>query len=369
MAKKLSKTKVKEQRIASVLSKYATPFEIEDAAIDLRTMSENFADGIIPNDAIAECIDAVLGSPITSTGVLPKTVDPRTLGVPLFAWVPMEDIGIDPRFQRDVAPNHVLKIETDFQSDMIIVPCAVKDPTTGTYLLWDGHHTTRVCYRQGWTHIPVWYTEADISDPADRERAVKELVLKAGQSFLNINKKNKRPVSRYDEHMIRVECGEAIATQINGILDASNAFVKRASEEPGAITHIEHLYGAYELTQATTGIKGIYLARALRFHMNVWPKEKVHGIMLLSLARLFQQTELATGSLLPPDFDTEFGNILRGIYGPSAIVHEELKEQYVNHFGSMAGHPEVVTAGLILSYMTNGKTFKLAQPEATFPVK
>lgn len=362
---KVSKTKQKEQRINAVLSKYNVPFEVEDAAIDLRTMAENYTDGIIPNEDIAELIDAVLGTSV----IAPKSVDPRNIGVPQFAWVPMEDAGIDPRFQRDVAPNHVAKIEADFQNDMIIVPCAVKDPSTGKFLLWDGHHTTRVCYRQGWTHIPVWYTEANVADPADRERAIKELVLKAGRSFLAINKKNKRPVSRYDEHMIRVECGEPIAVQIKNIISTNDSFVKRASDEPGAITHIEHLYGSYELTQATTGIKGIYLARALRFHRAVWPKEKVHGIMLIALARLFQQTELSTGVLLPQDFDTEFGDILRNEYGPSDAVHEELKEQYINHFGSLAGHPEVVTAGLVLTYMKHGKEFKLAQPESTYPVK
>ena len=362
---KISKTKLKEQRINSVLSKYKIPFEIEDAAIDLRTMSENYENGIIPNNDIAEVVDAVLGA----SPVAPKSVNPQNLNVPKFTWVSMDEVGIKPSFQRDVAPNHIDKIEKDFQNDMIIVPCAVKDSVTGMFLLLDGHHTTRVCYRQGWSHIPVWYTEANTSDSTDLERATKELILKAGRSFLSINKKNKRPVSRYDEHMISVECGEPIAVQIKSIMEANGAYVKRASDDPGAVTHIEHLYGSYELTQATTGVKGMYLARALRFHRTVWPQEKVHGIMLIALARMFHQTDLNTNVLLPTEFDTEFGNILRQAYGPSEAVHEELKQQYINHFGSLAGHPEVVTAGLVLTYMNHGTTYKLAQPESTYPVK
>lgn len=367
MLKKVSRTKQKEQRINLLLSNYSAPFQVEDAAIDLRAMSENYENGIIPSESISAAVNAVLGEPLVPA----RSVDPReTITVPQFAWVDLEDVAIDPRFQRDISPNHVSKIEADFQSDMIIVPCAVRDPKTGKYLLWDGNHTREVCARQGWTHIPVWFTEIDIDKLTNEELAVKELILKAGRSFLAINKKNKRPVHRYDEHMIRVECFEPIAVNIQNIIDAAGCFVKRTSDEPGAITHIEHLYGSYELTQASTGIKGMYLARALRFHTATWPKEKVHGIMLIALARMFQQTELATGVLLPQDFDTEFGNILRGTYGPSAAVHEELKEQYINHFGSLAGHPEVVTAGLILTYMKSGSgEFKVAQPEATYPVK
>ena len=362
---KLSKTKQKEQRIKSFLSNYSIPFDMEDAAIDLRTMARNYNNGIIPNKDIGDAINAVLGP-----SAIPRcSIDPRNLGVPQFAWAPMDDVGIDPRFQRDVAPNHVEKIEVDFQPDMIIVPCAIKDPKTGKYLLWDGHHTTRVCERMGWTHIPVWYTEADIDDEHSLEEAEKILILKAGRSFLTINKKNKRPVSNYDAHMISVECGEAEAVTVQRIVDANNCQVKRASTKAGDISHIEHLYGSYDLVQASSGIKGIYLARSLKFHRDTWPKEEVRGIMMLAMARLFQQTELQTGKLLPPTFDTEFGAILKKVYGQSEKVHTRLKEQFENHFGSLGAHPVVVTSGLVLTYLKHGSKFKLSQPEATYPVK
>ena len=362
---KLSKTKQKEQRIRTFLSSFNIPFEMEDAAIDLRTMAQNYSNGIIPNKDIGEAINAVLGP-----SAIPRcSVDPRQLGVPQFAWAPMDDVGIDPRFQRDVAPNHVEKIETDFQPDMIIVPCAIKDPKTGKYLLWDGHHTTRVCERMGWTHIPVWYTEAEIDDAHSLADAEKILILKAGRSFLTINKKNKRPVSNYDAHMISVECGEPEAVTVQRIVDANNCQVKRASTKAGDISHIEHLYGSYDLVQASSGIKGIYLARSLKFHRDTWPKEEVRGIMMLAMARLDQQTELHTGKMLPAAFDTEFGKVLTTKYGQSEKVHTRLKEQFEDHFGSLGAHPVVVTSGLVLTYMKHGSKFKLAQPEATYPVK
>lgn len=364
----LSKTKLKEQRIKAFLSRFNIPFEMEDSAIDLRTMAKNYSNGIIPNKDIGEAVEAILGpSPIPRC-----SFDPRFLNVPQFTWAHVDDVGVDPRFQRDVAPNHVQKIEVDFQAGMIIVPCAIKDPKTGKFLLWDGHHTTRVCERMGWTHIPVWFTEADVNDSHSVEDAEKLLILKAGRSFLTINKKNKRPVSRYDEHMVSVECGEPESIIVQNICDANGVNIKRSSSKAGDISHIEHLYGAYKL-QSPMGVPGIYLARALRFHRATWPKEEIRAIVMLGMARLYQQTEIQTGIFLPEAFDDELGAILKKKYGPAEAVHDEttgFKAQYISHFGSLAGHPEVVTAGLILTYNKHGKGgFKLAQPESTYPVK
>jgi hypothetical protein len=365
----ISKTKLKEQRIKNFLANYNIKFDIEDSAIDLRMMANNYPNGVIPNKDIGEAVTAVLGP-----APFPRlTVNPQLLNVPKFAWVAMDDIAIDPRFQRDVMPNHIAKIEALFKADTIIVPCAIKDPISGKYLFWDGHHTTRVCERQGWTHMPVWYTEAQIDDSHSVEEATKILVSHAGNSMITINKSGKRALDRYNEHMIRVDCGHAEALIVQNIVDANNCQVKRVSNKPGDISHIEHLYGAYDLVQPSSGVKGNYLARALKFHRTTWPREEVRGIMMLAMARLYQQTETQTGVFLPPDFDQEFGAILKNLYGFSDAVHDEssgLKAQYIQHFGSIASHPMVVTSGLILTYMKHGSgKFKLAQPEATYPVK
>jgi hypothetical protein len=369
MATKISKTKLKEQRIKNFLTKFSIPFEIEDSAIDLRTMANNYPNGVIPNKDIGEAIEAVLGpAPLSRL-----TIDPRTLNVPKFDWVAMDDIAIDPRFQRDVMPNHIAKIEALFKAETIIVPCAVKDPVSGKFLLWDGHHTTRVCERQGWTHMPVWYTEADISDQHSLDEATKILISHAGNSMITINKSGKRQLGRYDEHMIAVECGHSEPVTVQTICDANDVRVRGRSTKAGDISHIEHLYGAFNLVQTSTGVKGIYLARALKFCRTTWPKEEIRPIVMLGMARLYWLTETQTGVLLPPAFDTEIGTILKKKYGPAEAVHDEttgFKAQFIQHFGSLAGHPEVVTSGLILTYNKHGKGgFKLAQPESTYPVK
>ncbi len=366
---KISKTKQKEQRIANFLSNFKVQFEMSDAAIDLRTMAENYADGIIPNKDIGEAVAAVLGP-----APMPRlSIDPRKLNVPKFTWAPMDDCALNPIFQRDVMPNHVGNIEPKFKADTIIVPCAVKDPVSGKFLLWDGHHTTRVCERQGWTHMPVWYTEAMIDDSHSLEEATKILISHAGNSMITINKSGKRQLSRYDEHMIAVECGHPEPVIVQNICDANKVRVRRQSTKAGYISHIEHLYGAYNLVQASSGIKGIYLSRALNFCRTTWPKEEIRAIVMLGMARLYQQTETQTGVLLPPAFDLEMGTILKKLYGPAEAVHDEtsgFKAQFIAHFGSMAGHPEVVTSGLVLTYLKHGKGgFKLAQPESSYPVK
>jgi len=365
----LSKTKLKEQRIAQFLSNYTVKFEMEDSYIDLRAMAENYPGGIIPNKDIGEAVAAVLGpSPFPRL-----SVDPLTLNVPKFAWVHMDDIAIDPRFQRDVMPNHIAKIESLFKANTIIVPCAIKDPISGKYLEWDGHHTTRVCERQGWTHMPVWYTEAQIDDTHSVEDAIKILVSYAGNSMITINKTGKKELSLYDGHMIGVDCGHPEPVIVQNICNANNVRVRKTSTKAGDISHIHHLYGAYNLVQSSSGIKGIYLARALNFFRTTWPKEVIQPIIMLSMARLYQHTEMQTGVLLTQEFDTELGSILKKLYGPAEVVHDEhtgFKAQFVSHFGSLAAHPEVVTSGLILTYNKHGKGgFKLAQPEATYPIK
>jgi len=364
-----SKTALKQQRIKAFLSKYSIQFDMDEAAIDLRTMAENYQDGIIPSLDITESVNAVLGLPPIARG----SVDPRNslnFPIPQFAWVPIDDVAIDPRFQRDIIPNHVTKIENDFQSDMIIIPCAVKDPNTGKYLLWDGNHTRQVCERMGWSYIPVWYTEIDVRNNISQQDAIKALILHAGKSFLTINKKNKRAVSRYDEHMISVECGDADAVAIQNIVNSTNCQINRAGTNGGDITHIDHLYEAYNLVDHNN-IKGRYLKRSLDFYRKTWPQEKICVIML-GMARLYYLTEIQMGALPSPQFDTDLGNILKKIYGPADICHDEstgFKSQFISHFGSLGAHPPVVTSGLILTANKHLTGYKLAQPESNYPVK
>jgi hypothetical protein len=367
----LSKAQQRDQRIRTLLTKYPHKFDIDMSAIDLREMAKNFPQEIIPSVAITEAVNAVLGP----APVARLSVDPRQLRIPKFAWVRMDDVSINSIFQRDISCGHISgNIEFKWDPSMIIVPCAIKDPITGKYLLWDGNHTRQVCDRMGWTHLPVWYTEADTTSFTDMVEASQALKRKAGESFLVINKTGKRPVDRYNEHMISFECDIHKSVMVQNIVNANNCQVKRRGNNPGDITHIANLYNAYELTQASTGIQGIYLSRSLRFHRATWPMEEVGGVMMLAMARLYEITERSTGVLLPPEFDIEFGDMLKNLYGFSGAVYGDdnhgLKGAFIAHFGSIGNIPQAITSGLILTYLKHGtQGFKLGAPEDSFPVK
>ena len=151
------KNATKKARIKDWGQQFETEFDISGDAIDLRTMADNYEDGLIPVTDIAEGISSVIGESFT------EDFDPRKKKTyaPEFKWVPIDKVYLDPRFQRDVSPNHVRKIESDFDSRMVLVPCAVYRADKDVYCLWDGHHTIQNKIRAGWTHVPVWYTSID----------------------------------------------------------------------------------------------------------------------------------------------------------------------------------------------------------------
>ena len=360
-----------KKAIKAVMAQYQYSFDVEEDAIDLRAMAKNFSNGIIPSEKITELINAVLDNKKGAYKSAKRgSVDPRIKGfTPKFAWVSIDLTAVNPIFQRDVAANHVLKIEKDFDPKKIIVPCAVKDVRTGQFLIWDGNHTVRVCERQGWTHVPMWYIEVETVEGMDQDEAEKALILLAGRAFLAINKKNKRAVSQYDEHFISVECGEQEAIIVENIVTSSGCQVARNNAKPGNISHVSGLYSAYDL-QTSTGTKGIYLKRALTFHRSTWPQEAVQGVTMQAMAQLYQSVDNQTGSMPDAQFDTEIALQLRTLYGPSQMVYEELCEQYKTAWpNGRDSIPDVVTSGIMLTYTKHVGRANIGGPVATFNVK
>jgi len=366
-------TTAARKAVRKIMQKYEHPFDVEIDAIDLRQMSKNFPLGIIPTEAIDEIINAILDNAKGGKReVEPRSIDPEVLNItPKFAWVDIDQTAINPIFQRDVAANHVFKIEKDFDPNKIIVPCAVKDMQTGLYLLWDGHHTSRVASRKGWKKIPVWYIEADVSDKTEEE-AMAELILLAGRAFLTINKTNKRPVSRLDEHLIRLECGEHEARLVEDILVRYNSKFARKDDKTGQISHISNTYDVFNLA-SPDGTRGIYLHRALDFYRSTWPKEGVNGVMLKGLGLMFQMIDVSKGlhTIDKTAFNTELANSLHSVYGSAKIAREEIEEQYTETYGD-AGRdltPVQVANGLMCHYKVHNSTFDIGNSEFTFQVR
>lgn len=105
------KTKVnKKQAIRAFVSKFKTQFDMKDDAIDLRTMADNYDNGIIPLEDIHQAILTVLGPNFEpqafdydpSDGV-EIVMGNGTARNPKFTYIDWSQAYLWPIFQRDVA--------------------------------------------------------------------------------------------------------------------------------------------------------------------------------------------------------------------------------------------------------------------------
>lgn len=353
-----------KQRIANWLNNFSHKFEVEKTAIDLRDMVNNYPDGYIPIVDIADGIEVVIGSP----KYVRRSIDPRNLpGVPKFAWITIDEAVVDPRFQRDVAPGHIRNIEHHIDSRMILVPCAVKMNRNGkdVYCIWDGGHTVQLLIRQGFTHVPVWYT--DVTDLTEEEMkdAVNAMISLAGRSFLAINKTFKRPVGGYDEFMILFETHDIDTLKIFNILTSHQCQPYRYKRFAGDVTHFEALWESYDLQNAS-GIKGIYLARALAFHRKNWPKAAIEAEIMRPMSMLYQMCDLELGKMPSASFDDDLAHYLIKRFGSAEAVQEGIKLSYQNTFPNGRDNmPIQVVSGLLNIYATHINK----EPVAIAPVR
>lgn len=356
-----------KQRIASWLKKFNHRFHVDKTAVDLRDMANNYPDGLIPVLDIADGIEAVIGSPRAARG----SVDPQNAAkVPKFTYVKTTDTYINPIFQRDVAPNHVRNIEKHVDTRMILVPCAVKMIVDGKprYCIWDGGHTVQLLIRQGWDHIPVWYTDVDDLSPDELVKAEEAMVGLAGRSFLCINKTFKRPVSGYDEFMIRLETRDVDAMKIMNILRANGCRPYRFKRQSGDVTHFEALWEAYNLQNAS-GIKGAYLARALAFHRKHWPAASIEAEVMRPMAMLYAMCDSELGQTPSSQFDDDLGDYLARRFGSAESVQESIKASYAGaHPNGRDSNPVQVTGGLLNIYQRHINKETVAVPEVRWDV-
>lgn len=356
-----------KQRIAGWLKNFQFKFDADKTAIDLREMVNNYADGVIPVMDIADGIEAVVGLPPISR----RSVDPRNMRrVPKFKWISIDESVVDPRFQRDVAPSHVSKIERNADTRMILVPCAVAMIKNGktVYCIWDGGHTVQLLIRQGWTHIPVWYTDIDDLNEAEMKEAEEAMIGLAGRSFLAINKTFKRPVSGYEEFMILLETKDVDAVRIMNILSNHGCQPYRYKRKAGDMTHFEALWEVYDL-QNKSGMKGTYLARALAFHRHHWPKAAIEAEIMRPMAMLYAMCDNELGKMPSSQFDNDLGSLLVKKYGSAEAVQEGIKASYVIAFPyGRDSHPMQVTSGLLNLYAQQINKEPVSTPEIRWNV-
>lgn len=387
-ARKISQKWNQKQSIKQFVNKYDVEFEMADDAIDLRTMSQNFKHGIIPLDDIHQAIGAVLGPKYQER--TDYTYDPsggctflypENLPSPRLVYADWEELFLWSIFQRDVAPNHIGKIDVDFEHTAVLIPNAVKFTIDGQiyYCIWDGHHTLQVCRFQGYNKFPIWVTDIDAvpldvivaagftGDDAGR---IKYGCWVAGRNMIRINSKNKRKLSPYDEFMIKLETGDKDTVAIYNILVKNNCEVKRHATKAGAFTQIKSGEECYNL-EDKYGNKGIYFDRALEFHRKTWPGLPITLEVFRPLSYLYQKAATQKGGL-DQQFDVELAKILTSKpYGDPDSVQEKIKLSYENAIYNGLGHGSLldhhktqVMNGFINLY--NNKCGRLSLPPADY---
>ena len=372
-----TKTKVgrKQTGQALIKKKYKIKFDVKSDAIDLRTMAENYPNGIIPLEDIHQILLTQIPPRFQKTNW-----DPRE-GGPQFAWVDWKQLALDPTFQRDVAPNHISKIDREFEHSAVAVPCAIKMTVAGHtwYFVWDGHHTLQVCRLQNYTHYPIWYVDMDkVSDEeiqksgfsTDIEGRIRYGKWRAGNNMIMINSRNKRKLSAYDEIMIKIETGDAKALSLNNIVTKNNCIFKRHSGAPGALTQIKSAEECYDLEDSRGSNPGQYLDRALSIHRTVWPMASIELEIFRPLAYLYQKAALE-GYKLDDQFDKELTDLLVSIWGDPFSIQMGLKDSYwkAYHDNTGKGQPPEhdkfrVMAGLINIY--NQKIARIPLPSSPY---
>jgi len=322
------KTKVYNRQIEinKYLKKFKVVFEMKDDAIDTRTMAENYDKGIIPLQDIADAIDIVLGPDKKPNN--PDPFDPKT-GIVKFGYMNWEDCYLWPRFQRDVAPNHLYKIELDFEHTSVLLPTAIL--VDDMYMLWDGHHTAQEMKRQNYTSIPMWYidvemiTEEVITEAGFTDR-VEYAVWLAGQNMIRINSRNKRKLHAYDEFMILLETKDSAAIAMYNIMTSAGFYPKRNTNTNNAFSQIKSGQAIFEMTD-DYGVKGKYFKRALKFHKRTWDLAPAELEVWRPLALLYKMAEVE-GFAIDEQFDIELGKLFTTQFGDPTSTQKALKDNY-----------------------------------------
>ena len=353
------------------LAPYATKFDMEAEAIDLRTMANNYNHGIIPLEDIHQAIRAVLGP--QSNPALHNVYDPTsgTSFSPKFGYVKWSQLFLYSIFQRDVAPKHCNKLKKDWDHTAVLIPCAIKFTLEGKeyYCIWDGHHTLQTARLMNYVEFPVWYIDIDeipssvisaAQFPDTEEGRIKYGCWLAGKNMIRINATNKRPLEHYDRYMILLETEDAKTMAMDRIIKSTGCIAKRKAKTAGSWTQINAGEECYDLTLGN-GLPshGVFWQHALEFHRRVWPLSPLVLEVYRPLSYLYQSFNIGNYPI-DAQFDVELEQILASKYGDADSVQQQIKASYenavLNNLGRgplLKNDREIVYNGLINLYNQN----------------
>lgn len=366
MAKKVTVKVSNPTGLSKYLATFKHSFEAKPGSIDMRTMSKNYSDGVIPWQDINRINEFILGPAPSSNKFDPRLKPDYTLDL---CWEPFSKFGILSEIQRDEIPSHLYNLEMHFDSKKISVILAMEDPVTGLICPFDGHHTARELDRQGWTHAPCYVLRPTPELlKGDLMEARRQLMLVAGEAFLSINLTVKKGVSGYDQFIIRRDFGDPDAIAMDNIIKSHNCTPVRASKDPGDISHYVNLWTAYELQDRQFN-QGRYLDMALAFHVYTWPNEVIYPAVMVGLALFFHKCERAKVTI-DKTFVDDLRTALKNTYKLSKFTDEGYKKDYQKaHPYGDAKHDIIMACGFAHTYNKHVGKVKLYTPELHFKVK
>lgn len=297
---KAKRRAVAHNSLGQFLSKFSHKFDVEEAFIDCKEMSKNYAHGLIPMSDLADAVDAVSGpwsgriNQYHSKTLAGKVLTMFNL-LPYFEMVSISKIFSHPSFNRDTSPNHCIKLEMDWFDQFAMTGLGLKMPAKygGAVYNADSTHTGVNRIRKGDTKLPFWL--ADVPDQGTFDDTHELALYIAGILFLAINVRNKRGVDIFDQHFIKVACGIYPAPQIQQVVDnVSGVMIRRAGNKiTGAIHNLNETYMTFELDQKTS-TPGALLERSLKWLVRNFKHQSIDGCLMTSFAMLMKEN-LALG--------------------------------------------------------------------------
>lgn len=276
--------------LQNFLQKFKHKFTVQGSHIDIKDMSQNYPNGLIPLEDIAQAVDAVIGP---WQGRINRYQGIMNL-TPKFEMIPKSHIYSHSTFNRDTSPNHCLKLEEDWLEQFGLVSLGVKLPEKyGLIVLnCDSTHTGTNRIRKNDEILPFWICE--IPDQGDFKKTFDAALLMAGHLFLAINVRNKRGVDIFDQHNIKAATGIYPAPQINDVISkVSPVIIKRASVKiPYAIHNLNEVQLTFEL-DSDTHRPGRLLEKSLRWLVRNFKHQSIDGCLQTSFALFIQTNESA----------------------------------------------------------------------------
>jgi len=240
-----------QQKLDACLSKYKHSFTATNTIVDIEEMGENFKDGLVPLEAIAEVIEVIisdqiktpLGSKYSHHAIACLQGELIHKSKALTHWM----------FQRNSYVNNVARIINNY-----FEPCAragkgVRLPEKyGSIVLpADSGHTSVARIIRGEEYLP--FEIADVPDQGNYEDTLQLAKEIAGEIFLSLNSKSVKKPSAFDIYRIAVVQKQEPEYSIHNILNPLGYKVKQDSNKSMTIHNLNDVLFLYKLGKKGEG--------------------------------------------------------------------------------------------------------------------